>query len=105
MRKDSEYLELVSALEQIVAKHCSTKNLFEGQKYRYPVHYIQNEQKYVSDGDGRVHISAKAVPTMKYMFGKHTLEIGNALDEIIAYIDERYSIWDRCVDVKNSIER
>ena len=87
---NEEYEELVSDLEHIIAKHCSTENLMNGNNYRYPVHFSQGGKKYVSKGNGKVRISKEAVPTMKYTFGAHTLEIGKALDEIVKYLDDRY---------------
>ena len=87
---EEEYAELVATLEQIVAKHCSTENLMNGKNYRYPVHYSKEGKNYVSKGNGKVRISMEAVPTMKYTFGAHTLEIGKALEEILDYIEDKY---------------
>ena len=87
---DEEYEELISDLEYIIAKHCSTENLMNGKNYRYPVHFSEGGKNYVSKGNGKVHISKEAATTMEYTFGAHTLEIGKALDEIVKYLDDRY---------------
>ena len=86
MDHSEEYRKLISDMEYIIVKHCSTKNLMNGQNYRYPVHYVSNEKRYVSKGNGKVDIPADAVSSMKYKFGGHTLEIGPALEEILDYL-------------------
>ena len=90
MVNTEEYLELISELEYIVAKHCSTENLMNGENYRYPVHYKDNGKGYVQKGNGKAKIPDGAVPSLEYRFGSHTLEIGKALDEILTYLVENY---------------
>lgn len=90
MPSDDEYVEMIKKLEYIVAKHCST---LEGKHYRYPVHYIMDGEEYETRGKYLAKVTSDAIPTMEYSFGAHTLEIGQALEEIVEFINDEYGIF------------
>ena len=79
---------LILQLERIVACHCSTKDLKNGAKYRYPVHYKKNGQRYKTTGNGVANVDPEGIRTMKYTFASHTLEIGAALEDILDFLEE-----------------
>ncbi len=91
MKNSKEYLKLISDLEYIVAKHCSTDTLNNGKDYRYPVRFTDKNGKEIKyDVNYGLPLASGQVPTLKYKFGVHTLEIGKALEEIIEYITDNY---------------
>lgn len=90
MKYTQEYRDLMAELEYIVAKHCSTGGLKNGRNYRYPVTYVSKGQKHKVEGDYRAFTPLDAVTSLEYQFGNHTLEIGEALEEILNFLTENY---------------
>lgn len=75
-------------LERIIASHCRTKNLNNGNRYRYPVHYVKNGVRYKTSGNGVANVGDDDIRTMKYTFASHTMEIGAALEEILDFMEK-----------------
>lgn len=81
---------LLLHLEEIIASHCSTEIIKDGDVYRQPVHYVDSGKSYVKSGNGIAEIkedSYKTIGSMQYKFGVHTVDIGEALDEILDYLE------------------
>ncbi len=87
---------LILQLERIIASNCSTKDLKGGEKYRYPVHYEDKGKKYKTVGNGIARVDDESVRTMKYTFASHTLDIGNALEEILNFMEENCEFGPGC---------
>ncbi len=92
----------VKRMEQIIAKHCSTKDLKSGKNYRYPVHYKKNGQGWHSNG--LADVSLKDVPSMHYKFASHKMEIGKALMEILDFLQEHIDNGDISASSFDSFE-
>lgn len=97
-------IEYIKRMEQIIAKHCSSQNLMNGNYYRYPVHYRKNGQGWHSSGLADV-TNSKEVDSMHYKFGSHTMDIGKALAEILDFLDECYTSEYFDTDTYNSWKR
>ncbi len=79
--------EYIRRMEQIIAKHCSSKNYTFGN-YRFPVHYRKDGKNYKTNGDGLAKVSMNEIPSMNYTFGIHKMEIGKALLEILDFLED-----------------
>ncbi|WP_026523285.1 hypothetical protein [Butyrivibrio sp. MB2005] len=88
-----DHSKLISDLEYIVAKHCSTKGLNYGNEYRYPVNYTKDGVNYIAKKYAKAEIDYNSIGTMTYEFGAHSLEIGKALEEIVDFLCEEYDIY------------
>lgn len=92
-------IDLIEQLEYIVSQNCHnrfTRNRdnTDGRTYRYPVHmrtHNDHDAWYTYRG---VISSAtdKSLGTLHYEFGANDLYIGDALDQILDFIERRYDI-------------
>ncbi len=104
MRIDRDMLGLISELEYIIGRECYNPNSYdgwndiEGCKFRYPVHAVdKNGERWKVKG--KVHrletsdeASIRIVRSMKYKFGSNELYIGNAIEKILDFLEERYDL-------------
>ena len=77
--------KIICKMEQILARNVTTTSYTNG-KYRYPVHYKQNNKSWVAKGLANVEYDN--IPTMYYEFGAHRVDIGNALMEMLEFLEE-----------------
>ncbi len=82
--------EIIKHMEWIIAKNCSTETYNIGN-YRYPVHFNKNGKWYKTSGNSLADVSYQDISSMYYEFGAHTLNIGDALIEIMEYLEQRNS--------------
>lgn len=92
MAYSRDYCRLIGELERIVARHCSTGGIKNGENYRYPVYFMKNGKEVGVHGTVGEIIPADAVPTLRYKFGVHSVEIGQALEEILNYLADNYDL-------------
>lgn len=81
---------LLLHLEEIIANHCSAEIIKEGDVYRQPVHYVDGGKSRTKSGQGIAPIENdcfNTIGSMQYTFGVHTVDIGEALDEILNYLE------------------
>ena len=90
---DEAKAKLICRMEQIIAKHCSSKN-YSMTHYRYPVHYRKKGVSYRSKGSGYVNLDCNEIPSMHYEFGSHRMDIGDALLEIVEFLSEHGTLED-----------
>ena len=95
--------KLVAELEYLVGSETYNPKSYNGWTksygcgYRYPVNYCRNEE----DFENRkltpisckiVDLDYKYINTIKYMYGSNHLYIGNAIVNILNYLEEYYKI-------------
>ncbi|EWM53386.1 hypothetical protein [Ruminococcus flavefaciens] len=85
------YSKLVRKLEKIIAQNCYNTKFEGGKFYRYPVHYKKNGTHYIAKGIADVPY--ESIKTMYYEFGTNRLYIGNALLEIISFLEEAFGVY------------
>lgn len=91
--------ELIAQLEYIVSKNCHnqfTQNYDgpDGRTYRYPVH-MKNPNDHNAWYTYRGIIddaTDESLGTLHYKFGANDLYIGDALIQILDYLEDRYNI-------------
>lgn len=96
----SQYrIELIEELEYIASKNCHnrfTQNSdgTDGRTYRYPVHmdnpndhYAEYIYRGILNGSNQ-----RSLGTLHYEFGANDFYIGDALNQILDYLESRYDI-------------
>lgn len=93
-------IELINELEYLIGNSCYNPNSYdgwndiEGCSFRYPVWYGENDNR------TRFKVSCKSmddVRSMRYKFGSNHLYIGEALLEVLNYLEEKYDIdFNKC---------
>lgn len=95
MSMSQERAELIAKLEDIAAEWVYNKrnNYGKGGFYHYPVAY--RDPRYnnsLFDGKDYYPVTPETVESLRYEFGANKYFIGNALDAILNYLEERYNI-------------
>ena len=87
--------EIISELEEIVASWTYNRhnNYGKGGFYRYPFIAYDPYFKYTCKHDSKlIAVTPKAIDDMYYDFGANRLYIGDALAEVLEYLEDRYHI-------------
>ena len=92
--------DVISDLEHIIGRNCYSKTIVDkatgkaGKKYRYPVQYNQGKKTIKCRGKANINelTAADEVDTMRYKFGANLLFVGDAIVEILEYLEERYEL-------------
>jgi len=101
MEISEEKIRLIKELEFIIGHECYNPNSYDGyaktygRSYRYPVSYfrIYNGEKDEFKEDWKLgNVDAEILPRLKYKFGSNHLYIGNALVNLINFLEKRYDI-------------
>ena len=99
---DDARCKILCKMERIIAEHVSTTN-YVMDHYRYPVKYKRNGIKYKCPTEVR-NADYDVVGSMQYEFGSHHVDIGDALIEILEFIEDlsnesgcygMFDVWDR----------
>lgn len=95
MSMSQERAELIAKLEDIAAEWVYNKknNYGKGGFYHYPVVY--RDPRYnnsLFDGKDYYPVTPETVESLRYEFGANKYFIGNALDTILNYLEERYNV-------------
>lgn len=102
MKLNKDTMKIISDMEHIIGSQCYNPNSYngwtgeEGCSYRYPVYSAQRDgdNKYVAEKHwGKIeNLESENIGTIKYKFGSNHLYIGDGLQEILEYLEERYKI-------------
>lgn len=92
-------IELIEQLEYIVSqnfynKHTRNYDGTEGRTYRYPAH-MDNPNDHYAEYIYRGYISSadqKSIGTLRYEVGANELYIGDALNQVLDFLERRYDI-------------
>lgn len=95
MSMSQERAELIAKLEDIAAEWVYNKrnNYGKGGFQHYPVAY--RDPRYNNSlfgGKDYYPITPETVESLRYEFGANKYFIGNALDAILDYLEERYNV-------------
>ena len=104
-------LNLIGQLEYIVSQNCHnryTRNYdsTDGRTYRYPVH-MKNPNDHDAWYTYRGIISSatdKSLGTLHYEFGANDLYIGDALNQILNFLEDRYGIDFDDLEIQHQFE-
>ena len=96
----SQYrIELIERLEYIASKNCHNRftqnnDGTDGRTYRYPVH-MDNPNDHYAEYVYRGILNGstqRSLGTLHYEFGANDFYIGDALNQILDYLENRYDI-------------
>lgn len=95
MSMTQEMAELIAKLEDVAAEWVYNKrnNYGKGGFYHYPVAY--RDPRYnnaLFDGRDTYPINPEVVESLRYEFGANKYFIGDALDAVLDYLEDRYNI-------------
>ncbi len=91
MVKNERTMELIEELERIIGNHFHNKQKRGGFYYRYPVHFEENGTTYKSTG--KIYdLTPDNLHSVKYTMGANSLYIGDALLEVLDFLEERYNL-------------
>lgn len=96
----SQLKDMIRDLEYIIASKCRNKQYIDkhtgnaGKQYRYPVKYKKNGKTYVCRGKTIINedTAEQEIESMRYEFGSNCLFIGDAIAEILDYLEDRYEL-------------
>ena len=92
MIMDKEIVELISALEPIVAQCYYNEQERGGHYLRYPVILTINGENYKFRGGRLSGLSLNDIMTLHYQTGANKLFVGCALAEVLQFLENRYGI-------------
>ncbi len=81
---------LVCLFEKTIASNCYNSNFNGGMYYRYPVKYLLNGERWIAK-NGFANVPEEALNTMYYQFGTNRIYIGEAILDMISYLQDNYS--------------
>lgn len=91
-----EKAQLISELEEKIASWTYNRynNYGRGGWYRYPIIYkdIAYDGKEYKYDVRAVYVNSEVVESMRYDFGENQLYIGDALEEVLDYLETRYHL-------------
>ncbi|MBO4908449.1 MAG: hypothetical protein J5476_04115 [Lachnospiraceae bacterium] len=74
--------DIINRMEWIIGKHCTNSM----GNFRYPVKYRHNGK--IQEGKCKVNVPWNDIPSMYYQFGSNKVKIGDALIEILDYLEK-----------------
>ena len=99
MKRNKDMANLIYELEYIIGGACYNPNSYdgytmeEGCAFRYPVTYYLPEYENLTKTRRKISgLPFKHMDTIKYVFGSNHLFIGEALVDVLEYLEERYDL-------------
>lgn len=101
MKINKSTIKIITDMEYIIGSQCYNPNSYngwtgeEGCSFRYPVYTAKEQEGTYEAYKYRGHIdeiSPNEVDTIKYKFGSNHLYIGEGLEKILTYLEDRYDI-------------
>lgn len=98
MKHTKATTELICKIENIIASECYNYRSTDGRTgqigkwFRYPVHYTDKDGIECKTSWTIGDMDKKDIDTMFYHFGSNQLFIGNAIVNVLEYLEKTYNI-------------